>query len=102
MLQDLCWSWLCFLATGVSFHSFFLILFLFCSTIATKCAYEVSKGWVQQLRSYIDFGRKWTDKGYRYEFSLFFLPSFFNLLYHSYEMHLQIFEGLGAAVTELH
>ena len=44
------------ITTGTSFHSFFLILFSFSSTIAMKGAYNISEGWVQQLQSYIDFG----------------------------------------------
>ena len=64
-------------ATGTSFHSFFFLLFSICSTIAMKCTYKFLKGWVQRLQSYIDFGRKWADKGYKSEFSLIFLHSFF-------------------------
>ena len=35
-------------------------------------------------------------------FPLFFFIIFFNPLYYSYEMCLQIFEGLSATVAELH
>jgi hypothetical protein len=35
-------------------------------------------------------------------FHLFFFNLFFNLLYYNYKMCLQIFEGLGAMVAELH
>ena len=39
---------------------------------------------------------------YRCKSSLIFLHSFFNLLYYSYKMYLQSFEGLDAVVPELH
>ena len=40
------------MSTGASFCSFSLILFLNCSTIATKSVYKISKGSVQRLKSY--------------------------------------------------
>ena len=43
---------------GVSFCLFFLILFSFCSIIATKHVYKISKGCTQSLWRYVIFGRK--------------------------------------------
>lgn len=44
----------------VSFSHIFSnhFLFLFCSTIATKCVYNFSKRTMQRLLSYINYGRK--------------------------------------------
>ena len=61
------------MATGTSFHSFFLILFLFFPTIATECTYKISKGWVKRLWSYIGFGWKWIDNGNFFKILLCFL-----------------------------
>ena len=79
------------LSTGASFYSFSLILFLNCSTIATKSVYKISKGSMQWLKSYINFGLKWWNNGYRYEFSLVSLHSFLFSLYYSYKIHLPLF-----------
>ena len=64
-------------ATGMSFCSFFLILFLNCSTIATKCMYKYSEGCARRIRSYIKSGWNRLNNSYRYEFLLVFSNSFF-------------------------
>ena len=79
------------MSTGASFCLFSLILFLNCSTIATKSVYKISKGSMQWLKSYINFGLKWWNNGYRYEFSLVSLHSFLFSLYYSYKIHLPLF-----------
>ena len=68
-------GWISWLQVRVFTH-FPSLFFSICSTIATQCAYDISKGWVQRLQSYINFSRKWGDRGYRYEFSLIFLHFF--------------------------
>ena len=60
------------MTTGMSFCSFFLILFLNCSTIASKCTYKFSEGCTPRLRSYIKCCRSWLNN---YE-SKFILDSF--------------------------
>ena len=79
------------MSTGTSFCSFSFILFLNCSTIATKSTYKISKGSMLWLRSYINFGLKWGINGYRYEFLLVSHHSFLFSLYYSYKIHLPIF-----------
>ena len=46
------------LTAGTSFYPFSLILFLICSLIATKCAYQYARGCAQPFQSYISFGWK--------------------------------------------
>jgi len=50
------------IATGTSFHSFLLILFLFCSIIATKYVCKISRGCAHPIRSYIKFGMNWAEE----------------------------------------
>ena len=71
-------GWISWLQVWVFTH-FSSLFFSICSTIATQCAYDVSKGWVQRLQSYINFSRKWAHRGYRYEFSFVFFHSFFSI-----------------------
>ena len=89
------------MSTGASFCSFSLILFLNCSTIATKSVYEISKGSVQWLKSYIIFGLKLGEQCLQVRVFVRFLSFFFNLLYYSYEICLQNFKRIHAAVEEL-
>jgi hypothetical protein len=71
--------------------------FLTFSTIATKCTYKFPKGCAQLLRRYIKYGMNWLKVSYRYEYLLIFYKKILNLLYYSYEMHVQIFERLRPA-----
>ena len=52
-LQQILWEIGWIITSGASFHSFLLILFLTCSTVATKYAYKFSKGCAQRFPSYI-------------------------------------------------
>ena len=96
-LVKICWI----ITPDTSFHSFSLIRISICFTIATKCTCKVSKGCTQWFQSYNNFSGKRLNNDSRYEFSFIFSNSFFNLLYYSYEMHLQIFERLHPAVRKL-
>jgi len=82
----------------MSFHLVFLILFLFCSTIATKYAYTFSKGCTQPVISYITLGRKWGGQSLQVQVFTLFKNSFFILLYYSYKTGLEIFERLYSAI----
>ena len=88
-------------SAGTSFYSFSLIIFLFCSTIATKFTYQCSKGGVQPFASNSTLGVKWEGNLCRYEFLLVFFDSCFILFYYSHEIHLPIFETWRAAVRKL-
>jgi len=63
--------------------SFFVILFLHWSTIATKYLCKFLKGCAQWFRRYIIFCRNELINLSRYEFLLFFCDSFFILIYYS-------------------
>ena len=50
------------ISTGTSFASFFLILFLICSTIATKCVCKSSRGCCLLIGSYIKVDMKMAEE----------------------------------------
>jgi len=78
-----------------------VILFLICFTLATNYIYKFLKGCTQSLQSYRIFGGIFLEFPFRYEFSLVFFNSFFNLLYYSYQLHLPIFKMLCSTIAKL-
>jgi len=82
---------------ATSFHSFFLIHFLFCSTIAMKYIQKILEGCTQLFITYITLGRKWAGQSLQVQVFTLFFDSFLNLLYYSYKTCLQIFERLHPA-----
>ena len=74
------------------FLLFFLNIFLFCSTIATKYVCKVSKDHTWWFPCYINCCRKNLNNVCRYEFLSLFYNSFFILLYYIYKIHLQKFK----------
>ena len=56
---EMWWTWAESCAKGTSFWSFSSIIFLFCSIIATKYAYQFAKGCAHWVSRYINFSGKW-------------------------------------------
>ena len=65
------------ITAGKSFLSFFLVIFLIYSTIATEYVCKFSKGCTQLFQSYFCLMGNEVDNCCRYKFSLIFLSYFF-------------------------
>ena len=81
------------MAGGTSFHSFFLILFLFCSSTATKYVYKFAKSYTQRFLSYNNF----VGNGLKIGFSLVSFNFNLILFYYNYVRCVYIFERLHPA-----